>query len=295
MGVLLYDGDCAFCTSSAGWLRRHVISASPVMAWHHADLTLLGLNPGDSAEAVQWVEAGQRAVGPDAITAYLQSSTHSWRAVGRVLSTPVLQYIASPIYHWLGRHRDRLPGRTPASELPRVPTTIEGIRRRRHKDLGACARLLRVVFSEGEYPLDLPDAPRAWLDGDDVIEAWIVEHRREILGHIAISKVGMDALSALRWQELTGHGPSELAGVSRFFVRPSVRRQGIGSALLDVAAAEILARGLTPVTDVTSTSKDAIRLVEERGWRLLALYPCKAEAGGLRTLYYASRSAARGS
>lgn len=287
-GVLVYDGDCGFCTSSVRWLRRHASSSARVEAWQHADLAALGLSAEDCAEAVQWVDDGHRAVGPDAIAAYLQTSMQSWRTAGRVLTAPVSKHVIWPVYRWVARHRGQLPGGTPASELPRISPPIKGIRRRKPKDLGACARLLRVVFSEKQYPVRWPDAPRAWLSDEDVIDAWIVERQREILGHIAISKVGLDAVSALRWREVTGHATSDLAGVSRFFVRPRVRGQGIGAALLDVAVAEIRARGLTPVLDVVSASKDAIRLYEERGWRLLAMDPWGEKAERLELFYYAS-------
>ena len=191
------------------------------------------------------------------------------------------------LYRWHARHRGQLAGRTPADGLPRVSAQIKGIRRRRPKDLGPSARLLRVVYSEHQYPVYWPDAPRAWLNDEEVIEAWILERQSEILGHVAISKVGLDAFSALRWREVTGHRPSELAGISRFFVRPGVRGQGNGAALLDVAVAEIRARGLIPVLDVVSAGKDAIRLYEDRGWRLLAMYPWGEKADRLQIYYYA--------
>ena len=287
-GVFLYDGDSGFCTTSAGWLQRHTTSPARVVAWQHADLMSLGLSPSDCVDAVQWVDDGQRAVGLDALSAYLQSGSRPWRTVGQVLTTPGLRRVALPVHDWLARHRGRLPGGTPATELPRVTATIKGIRRRRTKDLGACARLLRVVYSDGQYPVHWPDAPRAWLSDADVIDAWVVERQGEILGHIALSKVGLDPFSALRWRELTGHLPPELARVSRFFVRPLVRRRGIGAALLDVAVAEIRRRGLIPVVDVVSTSADAIKLFEDRDWRLLAMYPWGGNADRLKIFYYAA-------
>lgn len=285
-GVLLYDGDCGFCTRSAGWLQRRAGNADRVMPWQHADLAALGLSADDCTEAVQWVEDSRRAVGPDAIASYLQTSTPLRQIAGRLLAVPAARQVTWPIYRWLARHRLQLPGGTPATDLPRISLPIDGIRRRRPKDLGACARLLRVVFSEGQYPVYWPDAPRAWLSDEIVIDAWIVERRNEILGHIAISKVGLDPLSALRWRELTGHKPSELAGVSRHFVRPRARGQGLGAALLDVAVAEIRARGLVPVLGVVSASEEAVRLYENRGWRLLAMYPWGEEADRLKIYYY---------
>jgi GNAT superfamily N-acetyltransferase/predicted DCC family thiol-disulfide oxidoreductase YuxK len=287
-GVFLYDGDCGFCTTSARWLQRHAISDAGVVAWQHVDLAAFGLIAEECSEAVRWVADGQRAAGPDAIAAYMQTSTLSWRTGGRVLAAPLSRHVTWPVYRWVARHRGQLRGGTPASELSRVSPPLKGIRRRGPKDIGACARLLRVVSSEGQYPVYWPRAPRAWLNDEDVIDAWIVERQGEVLGHIAISKVGLDAVSALRWREITGHRPSELAGVSRLFVRPRVRGQGIGAALLDVAVAEIRARGLIPVLDVPSASQDAIRLYEDRGWRLLARYSWGEKTDKLQIYYFGS-------
>ena len=201
----------------------------------------------------------------------------------------VLQRVsaARPVSRWLARRKGGSTDGTRAGALVREPTTVNGIRRRKPNDLAACARLLRVVYSERHYPLSWPDQPRAWLSGEGVLDAWVAEHQGEMLGHVAISRVGLDEVSDLRWREITGRQPSELARVSRLFVRPRVRRQGIGGALLDVAVGEIRARGLEPVLVVSSASTDAISLFEDRGWRLLSMDPWRAQPDRLRICCYA--------
>ena len=150
-------------------------------------------------------------------------------------------------------------------------TGVRGLRPRHPKDVAACARLLRVVHYESHYPEQLVDAPRAWLSHGDVLDAWVVERQEEILGHVAISRVGHDTTTAFRWREMTGREPTELASVSRLFVRPKARRLGLGSALLDAAVAEIRSRGLIPVLQVADSHPDAVRLFEQGGWRLLSM------------------------
>ena len=287
-GVFLYDGDCGFCTTSARWLQRHATSPARVEAWQHADLPTLGLTAKDCAEALLWVDDGRRMVGPEAVAAYLETSRPSWRTAGHVLTAPVSRHVTCPVYTWLTHHRGRLPGGSPATAVPGVPATVKGVRRRRPKDLGACIRLLRIVHSEGRYPVYWPDEPRSWHDGEDLLDAWVVERQGEILGHVAISKVDLDPVSALRWREVTARDPSDLAATSKLFVRPRVRGQGIGSALLDVAVAEIRARGLVPVAEVVNASKDAVRLYEQRGWRLLAMHPWGRKADDLHVYFYAA-------
>jgi GNAT superfamily N-acetyltransferase len=171
-------------------------------------------------------------------------------------------------------------------ESTRQSTGVRGLRRRREKDVAACARLLRVVHYESHYPEEI-DAPRAWLSHDDVLDAWVVERQDEILGHVAISHVGGDGTSAYRWREMTGRERTELAAVSRLFVRPKARRTGLGKALLDAAVAEIRARGLVPVVRVVDSHADAVRLVEQSGWRLLSIDESGTRAEHVRVRCYA--------
>ena len=288
-GVLLFDGGCGFCTASARWLERHARSDARVQPWQRGDLAELGVSAEECAAAVQWIGNGRRASGPDALAAYLEAGTGAWRTAGRLLATPAAQQLTGPAYRRLVRHRSRLA----PEDRSRPP--VKGIRRRRPKDLPACARLLRVVYAEGQYPVYWPEAPRAWLADEEVIGAYVAERQGELLGHVAISRVGLDPVSAMRWREITGRSPSELAGVSRLFVRPRVAGAGIGSALLEVAVAEIRARGLRPVLEVVTASRDAIALYEARGWRLAGMFDWGRHSDRLRILYYTAPPAPVGS
>jgi GNAT superfamily N-acetyltransferase len=152
-------------------------------------------------------------------------------------------------------------------------TRVKGIRRRKAGDLAMTGRLLDVVHYDARYPALRPQTPRAWLDHPDVHDAWVCERVGRILGHVAISDVASDPLSTLRWRETTERVPAELMAVSRFFVRPTSRGEGIGSALLDVAVAEIRRRGRLPVLEMTSAQRGGFPWLISRGWRLVAIDP----------------------
>ena len=187
---------------------------------------------------------------------------------------------------WLAEHAIRVPGqRHDDSGSVSLPS---GVRLRRPKDLPACARLLRVVATEHQYPARWPEAPRSWLAGPDVRTAWVAEVHGEILGHVAIATVPRNGIARVRWRELTGRDTEELLRVSRLFVRRRVRGQGVASSLLDVAVAEIRSQGLLPVLDVASTSTDGIGFIEARGWRLLAVDPWGSKTEHQRIHYYAA-------
>ncbi|MGA9748990.1 MAG: GNAT family N-acetyltransferase [Nocardioides sp.] len=189
---------------------------------------------------------------------------------------------------WVTGHGTRLPRQRVETDPVPLLVLPRGVRRRTARDLPACARLLKVVAAERQYPAHWPDAPRSWLAGPDVLDAWVSERQGEILGHVAIATVPRNGMSRVRWQEITGLEADRLARVSRLFVRRRVRGQGIATVLLDVAVAEIRARELTPVLDVVSTATDGIALLEARHWRLLAMDPWGSTSERHRVHFYAA-------
>ena len=119
------------------------------------------------------------------------------------------------------------------------------------------------------------------LDGDDVIGAWVAHEQGEIVGHVAITRVDVDARAARRWQEVTGHQPAELAAVSQLFVRPRFRGQGVAATLVDVAVADIRGRGLVPVLEVVTVDPLAPSYARDHGWRLRASDARPGKSAGL--------------
>lgn len=203
------------------------------------------------------------------------------QAEGHRLRVPASWHLGWSVPRWVARKN----GARPDSGRP----SVKGLRRRRESDLGDAVRLLRVVHLEDGYPVEKVDA-RPWLE-DRVLDAWVVERLGRLVGHVAIATVGTGGVSGLRWREITGRSPVELAEVSRLFVRPGFRDQGIGTALLDAAEAEIRARGLLPVAEVVSASEDGIRMFEDRGWRLLAMDPWGPDGSGLLVHRYSAPAA----
>lgn len=118
--VLLYDGDCAFCTTCVHFVERRIRPEAEIVAWQFADLTELGVSAEEAAAAVQWVEpdGGVRA-GHEAIAAMLAAAGPIWRSAGRLLLLPGISWIAARVYRLVASNRHRLPGGTPACELPR--------------------------------------------------------------------------------------------------------------------------------------------------------------------------------
>jgi predicted DCC family thiol-disulfide oxidoreductase YuxK len=116
--VLLYDGDCAFCTSCARLAERRFGPDAEIVPWQFADLAALGMSEEQAMTAVQWVEAGGGVrSGHEAIAAMLRSSGRIWRLPGRVLLLPGISWMAARAYRVAAANRHRLPGATPACRI----------------------------------------------------------------------------------------------------------------------------------------------------------------------------------
>jgi predicted DCC family thiol-disulfide oxidoreductase YuxK len=125
--VLVFDGDCAFCTTSARFLERWVVrnGSTSLAPWQQLDLDQLGLTAEQCMAAVQWVgESGQVLSGHSAIAATLRAGHAVWRPLGALLLAPGCSWLAGHLYTWVAAHRNALPGGTPACRVkdPNPPT-----------------------------------------------------------------------------------------------------------------------------------------------------------------------------
>jgi predicted DCC family thiol-disulfide oxidoreductase YuxK len=117
--VLVYDGDCGFCTTTATWItdRWKPVGRAEAVPWQHlgdTGLTRLGLSSDDVTTAAWWVEDGRRFRGHLAVAHALMAAGGGWGLVGRALLVPPLRELAGVGYRLVARYRYRLPGGTPA-------------------------------------------------------------------------------------------------------------------------------------------------------------------------------------
>jgi predicted DCC family thiol-disulfide oxidoreductase YuxK len=116
--VFVFDGDCAFCSACAAFIQRRIPTPAAVVPWQRTDLARWGLTAGECQQAVQWTDSGTSVAGPVAIAALLRSSRGFWRPLGWLLSRRSVLVLAWPVYRWVARHRDQMPGGTAACALP---------------------------------------------------------------------------------------------------------------------------------------------------------------------------------
>ena len=115
--MLLFDGDCGFCTTCAGLLER-IGPEAEVVAWQFADLGELGVTEAQAVDAVQWVDVdGTVRSGHEAIAAVLSTAGRVWKIVGRLMLLPGISWVATRVYRLVADNRYRMPGGTPACRV----------------------------------------------------------------------------------------------------------------------------------------------------------------------------------
>jgi predicted DCC family thiol-disulfide oxidoreductase YuxK len=118
--LLIFDGDCAFCTSTATYLARRLPPDAAAIPWQHIDLAALGATPDRAQREVLWIDPSGIRGGATAVAAALRTCRPvTWRAVGVALDLPPLRWLAPSAYRLIARNRHRLPGGTPACALDR--------------------------------------------------------------------------------------------------------------------------------------------------------------------------------
>ncbi|KAA5833672.1 DUF393 domain-containing protein [Saccharopolyspora hirsuta] len=116
--VLIYDGDCGFCTRSARLAERLPVRMR-VQTWQEADLAAYRTTADRARHEVLWVAPSGRVFGGAAAVAeLLKTCRPPWPVAGAVLSAPVVRTLAEWVYRWVAENRYRLPGGTPACRLP---------------------------------------------------------------------------------------------------------------------------------------------------------------------------------
>ena len=116
--VLIFDGDCAFCSSSARLLSRMTNNKIAIEPYQKLDLGSLGLTSELTSKAVYFVSGSKRFVAAAAIAQALIESKTIWALAGWLLKLPVVRNIAKPIYYLVAANRHRLPGGTPECQMP---------------------------------------------------------------------------------------------------------------------------------------------------------------------------------
>ncbi|MFJ4467077.1 thiol-disulfide oxidoreductase DCC family protein [Streptomyces sp. NPDC089424] len=117
--LLVYDGDCGFCTACVTFAQRRIRPRCEVTAWQRAGLDALGVTRRRAEYEALWITPdGTVHGGAQAVAKLLASARGGWAVLGAVLQLAPVRWLAHGIYRAVADNRHRLPGGTPACALP---------------------------------------------------------------------------------------------------------------------------------------------------------------------------------
>lgn len=121
--LLIFDGDCAFCTKCVLWGGKRLNPWLETKASQTLNPADFGLTPEDFKKSIWLVNpqnTGQKPLGANRAVAKILQEQHNvlWRALGIVLDIWWIRPIARGTYFLVAKNRGRLPGATAECQLP---------------------------------------------------------------------------------------------------------------------------------------------------------------------------------
>jgi predicted DCC family thiol-disulfide oxidoreductase YuxK len=118
--VLIFDGDCGFCTTTANWIEKRSLTPVEIQPYQWAKLADYGLTEKEAADKVQLVFDGKIFAGHHCMAKLLLIQPNALlKFLGALMVTPGIDPISAKVYAWIAANRHKLPGGTPACKMPR--------------------------------------------------------------------------------------------------------------------------------------------------------------------------------
>lgn len=116
--AFLFDADCGVCQNGTDTIRDRIDPPVDIIAWQTVDLDAWGVTEQAVHEGPVFVDTdGTQQIGPLGMARMLRRSRAPYRFVGAAMLTPGVRHLLDRIGPWMYRHRDRLPGSTPACSV----------------------------------------------------------------------------------------------------------------------------------------------------------------------------------
>jgi len=115
--VLVYDGDCAFCTLWVNRLRQWLPAFPEAKTSQSVALDSYALTHDDVEKYAWYITPSHQYAGHLATSALLRAQPRfGLRLVGWLLATWPISWVAAGVYTFIAKFRHKLPGGTPACD-----------------------------------------------------------------------------------------------------------------------------------------------------------------------------------
>jgi predicted DCC family thiol-disulfide oxidoreductase YuxK len=119
IALLIFDGDCGFCTSSANYVTRKAKGKIEAHPWQFLNLAEHNLTQEQAEAKVQLIRHGKIYSGHEAFVQFIQiAGPKGLRTISRLALVKPFSFLAAGCYWLVARYRHKLPGGTPACKLP---------------------------------------------------------------------------------------------------------------------------------------------------------------------------------
>ena len=117
--LLIFDGDCGFCSRCARFVARRMPTDAEVKPWQRVNLAAYGVSPDRTRHELVWVGADREvAGGVQAIARLLLDCGGVWAVPGAALRVPPFRWIGHGLYRLVANNRDHMPGSTATCKVP---------------------------------------------------------------------------------------------------------------------------------------------------------------------------------
>jgi predicted DCC family thiol-disulfide oxidoreductase YuxK len=125
MPILIFDGDCGFCTTVANYVERKSKTRILAHPWQTTELEPFKLTKEQAADRVWLVLDGKHFGGHECFCMLLRLQRNPLLTfLGWLFMTPALGWLSAIGYRLIARFRHRLPGGTPACQMPNAKPRI---------------------------------------------------------------------------------------------------------------------------------------------------------------------------
>ena len=116
--VLIFDGDCGFCTTTAYYIKANSSVEIEIHPWQWVELADYGLTKAQASSKVQMVVNGKPFGGHKAFAKLLRVQRQWWfKLAGGLMEVPPFNWFARLTYYFVAKYRHKLPGGTPACAI----------------------------------------------------------------------------------------------------------------------------------------------------------------------------------
>lgn len=117
--IVIFDGDCGFCTKSVTVIFRHVRPRAEAVRYQQLDLARFEVTEARARHEVLWARPGGpvECGGVQAFAKLLRTGRRPWPLAGRLLALIPIRWIAHGVYRLVANNRHRLPGGTEACAI----------------------------------------------------------------------------------------------------------------------------------------------------------------------------------